>query len=80
MQAAWGTKKLKALAQPQSPLTGIRETWWDESCDTSAMLDGYRPLRRIGRGGEIGGGVVCKGKGWNLWRLQLPKAQMGASG
>ena len=36
---------------------GISETWWDESWDWYAMLDGYRLFRRD-RQGRRGGGVT----------------------
>ncbi|KAJ7411667.1 hypothetical protein BTVI_48805 [Pitangus sulphuratus] len=40
-------EELKALAQSQRfEITGISETWWDETCDWSALLDGYRLFRR----------------------------------
>ncbi|KAM7077755.1 LOW QUALITY PROTEIN: tetratricopeptide repeat protein 33-like [Ciconia maguari] len=51
-------EELEALAQSQSyDIIGISETWWDESCDWGAMMDGYRLFRRD-RQGRRGGGVA----------------------
>ncbi|RMC20265.1 hypothetical protein DUI87_01111 [Hirundo rustica rustica] len=57
-------EELKALAQSQRfYITGINETSWDESCDWSAMLGGYRLFRR-------GAGVhQC----WSLFEYHLLK-------
>lgn len=40
-------EKLEALVWSQrQDITGISDTWWDESCVWSALLDGYRFFRR----------------------------------
>ncbi|KAM6305694.1 complement factor H-related protein 4-like [Aegotheles albertisi] len=47
--------KLEALAQSQRfDIIGISKTWWEESCDWSALLDGYKLFRRD-RQGRRGG-------------------------
>ncbi|KAJ7413848.1 mitochondrial fission process protein 1 [Pitangus sulphuratus] len=39
-------EELEALARSQRfDIIGISETWWDEFCDWSALLDGYRLFR-----------------------------------
>ncbi|KAJ7398093.1 mitochondrial fission process protein 1 [Pitangus sulphuratus] len=51
-------EELKALAQSQGfGIIGISEPRWDESCDWSALLDGYRLFRRD-RQGRRGRGVA----------------------
>ncbi|KAJ7415274.1 hypothetical protein BTVI_38760 [Pitangus sulphuratus] len=53
-------EELKALAQSQKfDITGISETWWDESCDWSALLDGYRLCRKDMQG-RRGRGVALR--------------------
>lgn len=43
----------KALAKSQrSDISGVSESWWDESCGWSALMDDYRLSRRTGRGGD----------------------------
>ncbi|KAJ7410330.1 hypothetical protein WISP_109209 [Willisornis vidua] len=42
-------------------ITGISETWWDETCDWSALLDGSW-LFRMDRQGRRGRGVALYGK------------------
>lgn len=42
--------------------TGISETWWDGSCNWSALLDGYRLFRRERQ--RSGGGVT-------LWKRRV---------
>ena len=51
-------EELEATVQLESyVLIGIAETWWDESHDWSAALDGYNPFRRD-RQERRGGGVA----------------------
>ncbi|GAB0199842.1 hypothetical protein GRJ2_002449600 [Grus japonensis] len=51
-------EELEALAQSQCyDIIGISETWWEESCDWCAVMDGYRLFRRD-RQGRRGGGVA----------------------
>ncbi|GAB0208021.1 mitochondrial enolase superfamily member 1 [Grus japonensis] len=51
-------EELEALAQSQCyDVIGISETWWEESCDWCAVMDGYRLFRRD-RQGRRGGGVA----------------------
>ncbi|GAB0203202.1 hypothetical protein GRJ2_002785800 [Grus japonensis] len=51
-------EELEALAQSQRyDVIGISETWWEESCDWCAVMDGYRLFRRD-RQGRRGGGVA----------------------
>ncbi|KAJ7414959.1 hypothetical protein WISP_80581 [Willisornis vidua] len=46
----------EAFAQSQGfHVTGIRETWWDETCDWSALLDDYRLFRRNRQGRRVVG-------------------------
>ncbi|KAF4796463.1 hypothetical protein TURU_083985 [Turdus rufiventris] len=40
-------------------VTGISETWWDESCDWSAMLDSYKLFRRERQGRQGGEMAYC---------------------
>ena len=44
-------------------VVAITETWWDESHDWSAAIDGYRLFRRD-RQGRRGGGVALYIKRW----------------
>ena len=50
-------EELEALAQSQCyDIIGISETWWEESCDWCAVMDGYRLFRRdkqCRRGGGV---------------------------
>lgn len=47
------------MAQSQRfGIVGVRETWWDDSCDWSALLDGYRLLRKDRQGRRGGGGAL----------------------
>ncbi|GAB0186493.1 hypothetical protein GRJ2_001114600 [Grus japonensis] len=51
-------EELEALALSQCyDIIGISETWWEESCDWCAVMDGYRLFRRD-RQGRRGGGVA----------------------
>ncbi|GAB0210391.1 mitochondrial enolase superfamily member 1 [Grus japonensis] len=51
-------EELEALAQSQCyDIIGISETWWEESCDWCAVMDGYRLFRRD-RQGRRGGRVA----------------------
>lgn len=51
-------EELEALAQSQRfYVIGTNETWWDESCDCSAMLGGYRLFERD-KQGRRGRGVA----------------------
>ncbi|GAB0204012.1 mitochondrial enolase superfamily member 1 [Grus japonensis] len=51
-------EELEALAQSQCyDVIGISETWWEESCDWCAVMDGYRLFRRD-RQGRRGGRVA----------------------
>ncbi|GAB0205531.1 hypothetical protein GRJ2_003018700 [Grus japonensis] len=51
-------EELEALAQSQSyDSVGRSETWWEEPCDWSAVMDGYRLFRRD-RKGRRGQGVA----------------------
>ena len=44
-------EELEALAQSQSyDIIGISETWWEETCDWSVTMDGYRLFRRDRQG------------------------------
>ncbi|KAJ7413995.1 hypothetical protein WISP_87188 [Willisornis vidua] len=48
-------EELEALAQSQGfDITGISETWWDETCDWSALLDGYWLFKRDRQGRRAG--------------------------
>ncbi|KAJ7406479.1 hypothetical protein WISP_133548 [Willisornis vidua] len=50
--------ELRALAQSQRfDITSISETWWIESCDWNALLDGYRLFKRDRQ--DRGGGRVA---------------------
>ncbi|GAB0209484.1 hypothetical protein GRJ2_003414100 [Grus japonensis] len=44
-------------------LVAITETWWDESCDWRAVIDGYKLFRRD-RQGRRGGGTALYVKKW----------------
>ncbi|PKU40554.1 rna-directed dna polymerase from mobile element jockey-like [Limosa lapponica baueri] len=51
-------EELEAIVQPESyDVVAITETWWDESNDWSATMDGYKLLRRD-RQGRRGGGMA----------------------
>ncbi|KAJ7395238.1 hypothetical protein BTVI_157081 [Pitangus sulphuratus] len=52
-------EELEALASlsQRFDITGVSETWWDASCNWSALLDGYRLFRRD-RQGRRGRGVA----------------------
>jgi len=51
-------EELKAIAQQDSyDLVAITETWWDDSHDWSAAMDGYKLFRRD-RQGKRGGGMA----------------------
>uniref|UniRef100_K7F1Q8 Reverse transcriptase domain-containing protein n=1 Tax=Pelodiscus sinensis TaxID=13735 RepID=K7F1Q8_PELSI len=51
-------EELEALAQAKKyDLIGITETWWDDSHDWSAVMEGYRLFRK-NRQGRKGGGVA----------------------
>ncbi|KAJ7426117.1 mitochondrial fission process protein 1 [Willisornis vidua] len=51
-------KESKALAPSQRfDIIGLRGNWWDETCDWSALLDGYSLFRRD-RQGRRGRGVA----------------------
>lgn len=48
-------EELKAtLLWESCGLVAITGTWWDESYDWSVAIDGYKLLRRDGRGGKCG--------------------------
>ena len=43
--------ELQVFAQSHSyDIIGISEIWWDESCDWSVAIDGYRLFRRDRQG------------------------------
>ncbi|KAJ7414527.1 hypothetical protein BTVI_40948 [Pitangus sulphuratus] len=51
-------KELGAIAQQEScDVVAITETWWDDSHDWSAAMDGYKLFRKD-RQGRRGGGVA----------------------
>ncbi|GAB0206747.1 hypothetical protein GRJ2_003140300 [Grus japonensis] len=51
-------EELEAIVQQDSyDLVAITETWWDDSHDWSAAMDGYKLFRRD-RQGRRGGGVA----------------------
>ncbi|GAB0209080.1 hypothetical protein GRJ2_003373700 [Grus japonensis] len=51
-------EELEAIVRQGSyDLVAITETWWDDSCDWSAAMDGYKLFRRD-RHGRRGGGVA----------------------
>jgi len=51
-------EELEAILQQDScDLVAITETWWDDSHDWSAAMDGYKLFRRDRRG-RRGGGVA----------------------
>ncbi|KAJ7402610.1 hypothetical protein BTVI_84811 [Pitangus sulphuratus] len=53
-------EKLEALVQSQRfDIIDINETWWDETCDWIALLDGYRLFRRDRQGRRGGGVELC---------------------
>ncbi|KAK4810454.1 LOW QUALITY PROTEIN: hypothetical protein QYF61_004234 [Mycteria americana] len=55
-------EELVAAAQMEHyDLIAITETWWDESCNWSAVIDGYKLFRRD-RQGRRGGGVALYAK------------------
>ena len=63
---------LEALAQSQSyDIIGIRETWWDESCDWCAVMDGYRLFRRDRQGTQGRGVVLYIREGWDCMALAV---------
>jgi len=45
------------VGQDSYDLVAITETWWNDSCDWSASMDGYKLFRRD-RQGKRGGGVA----------------------
>lgn len=51
-QSTWNTQEeLKAFVMSQRfHIAGIRETCWNESCDCSTLLDGFRFCRRDRQG------------------------------
>ncbi|KAK4820564.1 hypothetical protein QYF61_001627 [Mycteria americana] len=52
-------EELKAIVQQASyDLVTLTETWWDDSHDWSAAMDGYKLFRRD-RQGRRGGGWLC---------------------
>ncbi|KAK4820811.1 LOW QUALITY PROTEIN: hypothetical protein QYF61_007205 [Mycteria americana] len=52
-------EELKAIVQQDSyDLVTLTETWWDDSHDWSAAMDGYKLFRRD-RQGRRGGGWLC---------------------
>ena len=48
-------EELEAIVQ-QDDAVAITETWWDDLCNHSAAMDGYKLFRRD-RQGRRGGGV-----------------------
>ncbi|KAJ7410618.1 rna-directed dna polymerase from mobile element jockey-like [Pitangus sulphuratus] len=61
-------EELEALAQSQGfDITGISETWWDETCNWSALLDGYQFFRRDRQG--------RRGRGVALYVMERPPSQ-----
>ncbi|KAK4826957.1 hypothetical protein QYF61_012806 [Mycteria americana] len=57
-------EELAAAAQLENyDLIAITETWWDESHDWSAVIDGYKLFRRD-RQGRRGRGVALYAKNW----------------
>ena len=57
-------EELEALAQSQSyDNVGLSETWWEESCEWSAVMDGYRLFRRDRQGRRGRGVALCVQEG-----------------
>lgn len=52
-------------------IIGISETWWDESCDWSAMLDSYRHFRRDRQGRQGVEMSYCVMKGLECTELAV---------
>ena len=51
-------EKLEAIVQQDSlDLVAITETWWDDSHDLSAAMEGYKLFRKD-KGGKRGGGLA----------------------
>jgi len=52
-------EELEAIVKQDSyDLVAIRETWWDDSHDWSAVMDGYKLFRRDRRGKRDGGAAL----------------------
>jgi len=53
-------EELEAIVQHDSyNLAAITETWWDDSYDWTASVDGYKLFRRDRQGRRCGGVVLC---------------------
>jgi len=53
-------EELEAIVrQANCDLVAITETWWDHSCDSSAVMDGYKLFRRDRQGRKGGEVALC---------------------
>ncbi|GAB0177896.1 hypothetical protein GRJ2_000254900 [Grus japonensis] len=65
-------EELEALAQSQCyDIIGISETWWEESCDWRAVMDGYRLFRRDRQGRRSGGEALYVTEGLDYTELSV---------
>ncbi|KAJ7418258.1 mitochondrial fission process protein 1 [Willisornis vidua] len=65
-------EELKALAQSlRFDITNISETWWDESCDWTALLDSRRLFRSDRQGTRGGGDTLYVIEGYKCMELTV---------
>ncbi|GAB0182550.1 hypothetical protein GRJ2_000720300 [Grus japonensis] len=72
-------EELEAFAQSQCyDATGISETWWEESCDWCAVMDGYRLFRRDRQGRRCWGVGLYGTEGLDCTELSVGNDTVGS--